>query len=412
VIYLRLSHYNTISGNIANNNDYGISLKNSDHNTISGNNALNVNGYGITLYISHYNTISGNTANNNIYGIYLDYSNNNTVSANLLVGNVFFIEEDYCIGNIIKGDNICYTIILRSGINGFEIEPYGVDDVDVNLTIALDHETEVLFSAFKDNTIEEAPLDNGIIYMNIKLNDTNNLNQTIDAPIKFVLEFDSSKYMAIEVFWFNDSDNGEQGTWEEIPFADLGNGIIIISVNHTSIFALNGKLKSFPLSSSNSDGGDVVDDITIFLFIILAVFICSLSIITASSTYYYKTRRQTRAKLAKKEALMKKPLTKSFDKKVVKSQNLKDCAETKNLLRILKEKNVLENLDLFDDLNPNFMPDELWEKIAVFEHDDKEKEEFIKYMLSITNEEKQEVIDEMLKLRESNSENPNQEEYV
>jgi len=290
---------------------------------------------------------------------------------------------------------------LRSGINGFEIEPYGVDDVDVNLTIALDHETEVLFSAFKDNTIEEAPLDNGIIYMNIKLNDTNNLNQTIDAPIKFVLEFDSSKYMAIEVFWFNDSDNGEQGTWEEIPFADLGNGIIIISVNHTSIFALNGKLKSFPLSSSNSDGGDVVDDITIFLFIILAVFICSLSIITASSTYYYKTRRQTRAKLAKKEALIKKPLVRSYDEKIVKSQKLKDYIENKNLFRVEKEQ-FESNIDLFKKFELTSISDDILKRIDDINwKNESEKEPFIHELLALTPEERDDIVDYMLKKSKS-----------
>ena len=107
-----------------------------------------------------------------------------------------------------------------------------------------------------------------------------------------------------------------------------------------------------------------------------------------------------------------KTLVKIFDEKVVKSPDLKDYAENKNLLRILKDKNALEKLALFDDLNITFISNDLWEKIAVFEHDDKDKLEFIKYMLSVPTEERQEIIDGMLKLRKSISESPNQQENI
>ena len=81
-IYLSGCNYNTISGNIANNNYCGIILK-----------------------YSNYNTISGNTANNNRYGIILRDSNYNTISGNNLIGNDECIVEDNCEGSVFNNND-------------------------------------------------------------------------------------------------------------------------------------------------------------------------------------------------------------------------------------------------------------------------------------------------------------------
>jgi parallel beta-helix repeat protein len=95
---------NTILGNTANNNSFGIYLIHSNNNTISGNTANN-NFYGISLYTSYYNLISGNTANNNSYGIYLIHSNNNTISGNTANDNsnkgIYLLS---CVNNTISGN--------------------------------------------------------------------------------------------------------------------------------------------------------------------------------------------------------------------------------------------------------------------------------------------------------------------
>ncbi|MFX0139853.1 MAG: nitrous oxide reductase family maturation protein NosD [Candidatus Hodarchaeota archaeon] len=398
-IILGQSNNNTISGNTIKNNDFGILLYTSNYNNNISGNTVNNNNYGISLYFqSDNNTISRNTANNNIYGIYLLISNNNTISGNILVGNVFFIEDDGGIENTIENNNRCYTEILPSGINELKIEPYGVNDIDVNLIIALNNDTEVLFSAFNENKIKNAPLNDGLIFMNLKLNESDNLNQTIDAPINITLKYDFDKYEAIEAFWFNDSANSNQEAWEKIPFIDLGKSKIIISLNHTSLFAITGKLKSFPSSISN---GDDLDDITIFIFIILAVLICSLTIITAYSTYYYKTRSQIRAKPTKKEALMRTSLVKSYDEKIVKSQNLNEYVENKNLLRIEKEQ-FGGNIDLFNKFELTSISDDLLKKINEIDwKNEREKEPFIHELLALTPEERDEIVDYMLKKSKS-----------
>jgi len=181
---------------------------------------------------------------------------------------------------------------------------------------------------------------------------------------------------------------------------NLGNSIIVISLNHTSLFALNGELKTFPLSKGNDDDG--IDEINIL--VIFIIVICSVSIITAASTYYYKKR----SKPTKKQALMRKPLVKSFDEKVVKSQNVEPYVEKKNLLRVLKENDALEKPALFDDLNVTVVSNKFWEKLVDFNFDEKDKVEFIKNMLSFTPEERREIIDGMLKLRKVNSGKANQ----
>ncbi|MFX1257689.1 MAG: nitrous oxide reductase family maturation protein NosD [Promethearchaeota archaeon] len=406
-IWLYCSDNNSLSVNTANKNDYGIYL-NGNYNNISRNIANN-NDRGIGLSLSNNNTVTGNIVINNTYGISLTITHNNTVSGNTLIGNVFFIENYRGITNIIK-DNTCYTKILPTGIHGFEIEPYGVKDINISIIIALENETEVIFSAFND-TILDTPLDNGLIFMNLQLNDTNNINQSIEAPINITLKCDFNKYEKIEALWFNETANGGQGAWEQILFVNIDNSSIIISVNHTSIFFLSGKLKSFPLPSNNGNAVNVVDDINMIFVIILIVLICSLIIIAASSTHYFKPKNQRRTKLIKKETLMKKPLVKSIDMNVGKTPNLKGYVKKKNLLRILKNKNVLENPTLFRDLKFNALSNEFWEKIDILELDENDFKDFINDMLSLTPKEREEIINGMLKLRELDSDYSNQQEY-
>ncbi|MFX0187997.1 MAG: nitrous oxide reductase family maturation protein NosD [Candidatus Hodarchaeota archaeon] len=408
------SNNNFIWGNTANeNNGNGIFLLFCDNNNISRNTVIN-NAEGIKLSYSNNNTISANIINNNTYGIYLYYTNYNNVSWNTIVGNVFSITEaNGCFGNIIE-NNTYYTKIMFAGINELEIEPYGVDNVDVNISIALIDDTKVFFSAFNETPTYD-PLDNEIVFIELELNDTDNLDQTHEAPINITIIFDRNKYNNIKVCWFNSDANDGDGAWEEIQFTDLGNGLIVVSINHTSIFALTGEIKSFdffPISSSKSDVDDGIDYINIFILLILAIIICSLSIITATSMHYYKTRSKTIAKSTQKETLNTKPLIKSSDKNIIKSTNIKEYVENKNLLRVLNDKNALEKPALFYDLDVTAISDEFWEKIEDFDLDDKDKVEFIKNMLSFTPEERQKIFDGIVKLKESDSENTNQQEYI
>lgn len=85
-IYLYSSSNNILTGNDASNNGDGIYLCHSSNNTITGN-ITNNNRYGIWLYGSNNNAIKGNAASNNRYGIYLDNSNNNAITGNTASNN-------------------------------------------------------------------------------------------------------------------------------------------------------------------------------------------------------------------------------------------------------------------------------------------------------------------------------------
>ncbi|MCK4730969.1 MAG: right-handed parallel beta-helix repeat-containing protein, partial [Methanophagales archaeon] len=98
-IWLSSSSNNTITGNVANNNGHdGIFLVSSrSNNTITGNNASNNGWNGIYLYFSSSNnTITGNTVSNNDgTGILLGSSNNNTITGNNASNNAYGIKLYY-----------------------------------------------------------------------------------------------------------------------------------------------------------------------------------------------------------------------------------------------------------------------------------------------------------------------------
>ena len=103
-IYINASSSNnTITGNICNNNNYGISLSGSSNNTITGNIGSN-NDYGISLSGSSNNTITGNTCNGKSYDIYLSNSSNNTISGNTCNGNNYGIFLSGGSNNTITGN--------------------------------------------------------------------------------------------------------------------------------------------------------------------------------------------------------------------------------------------------------------------------------------------------------------------
>lgn len=103
-IFLRYSHYNTVTGNTANNNADGIFIMDSHNNTVSGNTANNNNVSGISIFYSDNNTIIGNSINRNKWGLWIFSSDYNIIRDNTLIENTHCILEEYCEGN--KFENI------------------------------------------------------------------------------------------------------------------------------------------------------------------------------------------------------------------------------------------------------------------------------------------------------------------
>ncbi|MFX0026198.1 MAG: nitrous oxide reductase family maturation protein NosD [Candidatus Hermodarchaeota archaeon] len=80
-----VSNAQIVDNDCSYNNDIGIFLWDCNNNAISGN-LINNNQYGIGIYLwdSNNNTISGNFLNNNQYGIYISGYSKNTLSGNIM----------------------------------------------------------------------------------------------------------------------------------------------------------------------------------------------------------------------------------------------------------------------------------------------------------------------------------------
>ncbi|KAF5435522.1 CASH domain-containing protein, partial [Candidatus Methanophagaceae archaeon] len=83
------ANHNTITGNIASNNEAGIILSDYSNNNIIASNTLSGNEDGIALgYFCDYNSVTGNTiCNNNDGGIVLAFTSNNTITHNTVCNN-------------------------------------------------------------------------------------------------------------------------------------------------------------------------------------------------------------------------------------------------------------------------------------------------------------------------------------
>ncbi len=143
------SNGNSISGNTAKGNYWGIRLYSSDGNTIEYNNATG-NGYGISLQYSCTNSFSANTANSNSYdGIFLYPScNNNTLLSNIANDNGYdgiFLSTS-CNNNTLLGnianDNSIYGIHLVSSSNN-----------NISENTAAGNSADIRLDSSKSNTI-------------------------------------------------------------------------------------------------------------------------------------------------------------------------------------------------------------------------------------------------------------------
>ncbi|HYN44475.1 MAG TPA: NosD domain-containing protein, partial [Candidatus Limnocylindrales bacterium] len=109
-ISLWYSDKNTLINNKANSNSFGIFLNSSDFNSVIGNNISNSTNTGIDVYLnSSNNTISGNFVKNSRSGIFFVYAFNTTAFNNKMENNTF----NFGIGGIVQshfdGNNIDTT---------------------------------------------------------------------------------------------------------------------------------------------------------------------------------------------------------------------------------------------------------------------------------------------------------------
>ncbi|MFX1258874.1 MAG: hypothetical protein ACFFAN_13535, partial [Promethearchaeota archaeon] len=177
------------------------------------------------------------------------------------------------------GDCVIYYLNNKT-INGqfdFEIEPYGTNDFDVSINISVFKDTLLLFASFCQNPTRNT-LSNDLLFIDIFLNDTDHLN----PPVNITIEYDHDKYKdyKITILWYNRSAKDGEGAWEIVEVTDLGNGKILISVNHASIFSLIGTKKD-PESpdgdGDDDDGGDEKNPAQRLSFVTIVIITASIT---------------------------------------------------------------------------------------------------------------------------------------
>ena len=133
--------------NICSPNFSGISLYNSHNNTISGNIANDNEFYGILVTGCANNTILGNTINNNVHGISLNLGGaiNNDIRENTLINNGIGIQAWHAIIN----NNISRNLISKS-------------DCGIKIESTADYNNTLYLNCFTDNGLHV--LDNGLNY--------------------------------------------------------------------------------------------------------------------------------------------------------------------------------------------------------------------------------------------------------
>ena len=146
------------------------------------------------------------------------------------------------------------NMTIIDGTHSIDIKPFSTSGFEVTLNISVKSPTQLFYSAFDINPINTSSgISNyGVLFIDVMVNETKNLNQDNFAPINITIEFDGTKYKNVKLYYFNTTLESQLEVWHSIPFVSLESGKIMFTVNHTSIFAFI----NIPSAGIPSGGGD------------------------------------------------------------------------------------------------------------------------------------------------------------
>jgi len=269
---------NSISGNLANDNNwYGIDLYYSDDNTVLGN-AANDNGDGIYLWNSKGNLISANVVNNNFDGIYLSSSDYNNISGNTVnyndEGIIFHSSNNNTIsGNIMNKCGLCIVQPSLEALLSNEVDStnlvngkplyYYTNKVNLGVTDFF-NAGQVILVKCNDSLISNSNVSYGstgisLYYCNnntISGNTAHNSSQTgisLSSSNDNTISGNTVNYNDEAIILSSSNDNTISGN--TVNYND--EGIILSSSNYNNILGNTAHNNSKGISLTDSNSNDI-----------------------------------------------------------------------------------------------------------------------------------------------------------
>lgn len=419
-------------GTNASYNRWGIKLHYSNNNTISGNNA-SYNWWGILLYESNINEISGNNASYNDWGIYLDYSNNSEISENTATNNDYGIclinsKYDRVSRNILVGNIVCYSITGDCTGSTFETNNDCGDDDNCEDCKADDDNDEDDTSGGggmpgEGKDVIAVIWDNWFLIIFgvaigialpsayiIKSKKKKKEAEEHKKEINFKAKTNLKKEAMEQATWSSDKFKHEQATLE-LTIKSHAKGIGPKKNVQTEEIQLEGnkvldktKLKEIEQTEKEIALQEKLDVCTVHKGTIEGISYVCPKCHTKYCLKCAKTLKENNencwvcdTKIALSKAFLDAS-QQTFDQKTdVKGKTtVKEDLDNKGILLAVSGKNGNDDLNILNKYNITAITKEEWEKIDRIDMDEEERETFVKELLTLTPQERVEVIEDII----------------
>lgn len=173
--------------------------------------------------------------------------------------------------------------------NTIPLQPFDLGTLSAVINITVTDRSYLYHSGFPYNPTNQS-ISNALGFFDILINNQTLLDQTYFFPINITFNYDHKAYKSVKVYWFNMSANNNRGAWEELPIKDLGNGVIVVSLNHTSIIAFTASKIYLPPGDDGDDDDDDEKEEAIpfgnFYLLFIAIGIIGLIIYERRKIFY------------------------------------------------------------------------------------------------------------------------------
>ncbi|MFX0188280.1 MAG: hypothetical protein ACFE8A_11160 [Candidatus Hodarchaeota archaeon] len=140
-------------------------------------------------------------------------------------------------------------------INSHQIYAFDLA-ISAVINISVNQMSNIWLAGFPYNPTNRS-INNALGFFDIFIMDQTDLNQDHFAPINITFSYDHTKYTSVKVYWFNISANEGTGAWEQIiEVKDLGSGLFVVTLNHTSIIVFTASVIGIAPPRGDDDDDD------------------------------------------------------------------------------------------------------------------------------------------------------------